>query len=199
MVALAFLAAASIAIMYPAYERVNHVRVLQYCNGVRPAALWCAYLLFDMQFILVQALIVWGVMYSSNLSSLYYESKYILGAFILFGIATYLGTYVLSLYIKKAAFAIAAGIHVVLLVLYLISYFLINQLGDKNTKHLAYSAAQNGLGLLSPAANVLRKYKHNSIATWRKLLTVAQAPCGLQQILLVFYVDNMLTMICPIP
>lgn len=36
------------------YERVSKVRALQYSNGVSPFALWAAYLLFDVQFIIVE-------------------------------------------------------------------------------------------------------------------------------------------------
>ena len=36
------------------YERVSKVRALQYSNGVSAFALWAAYLLFDLQFIIVE-------------------------------------------------------------------------------------------------------------------------------------------------
>ena len=163
LIALAFVAAASIAIIYPAYERINHVRALHYCNGVRPGALWTGYLLFDTQFIIVESIVVWAAMFSGNVSRLYYESTYLLGVFILFGIATYLGTYLFSLFVKKAAFAIAAGVHIVLLVLYLISYLLVEQVGNKNTRHASYSALQYGFGLSSPAANLLRQCKEKPV------------------------------------
>jgi hypothetical protein len=72
LVLLAFVAAVSTAVIYPgksptlillganntdlraAYERKSHVRALQYSNGVSPLALWIAYLLFDIQFILIE-------------------------------------------------------------------------------------------------------------------------------------------------
>jgi ATP-binding cassette, subfamily A (ABC1), member 3 len=121
LICLAFIVAASIAVIYPAFERINRVRALHYCNGVSPFALWVGYLLFDMQFIIIQALFVWGLLFVGKPSQLWYEGNYILGAFILFGIATYLGTYFLSLFVKKAAFAIAAGIHTLLFVLYVVA------------------------------------------------------------------------------
>jgi ATP-binding cassette subfamily A (ABC1) protein 3 len=119
LIMLAFVTASSIAVIYPAYEKINHVRALHYCNGVSPFALWFGYLLFDMQFIIIQAFFVWGLLFAGTLTRLWYGSSAILGVFILFGIATYLGTYALSLFVKKAAFAIAAGLHVLLAVLYL--------------------------------------------------------------------------------
>lgn len=156
LIVLAFVAAASIAVIYPAFEKINRVRALHYCNGVSPFALWLGYFLFDLQIILIQAFIVWGLLFAGSLTRLYYESSYILGAFILFGTATYLGTYVLSLYVKKAAFAIAAAIHILLYVLYLVSYILNQSVGNSEDRQAVYSALQYGLGLTSPAANLAR-------------------------------------------
>lgn len=103
-------------------------------------------------------------MYAGPVAKLYYESSYLLGIFILFGIATYLGTYVLSLFIKKAVFAVAAGIHIVLFVLYLIGYVIVEAAGNLDTRHATYSNLQYGLGLLFPAANLGRKSTPGSFA-----------------------------------
>jgi ABC-type transport system involved in cytochrome c biogenesis ATPase subunit len=153
---LAFVTASSIAVIYPAYEKINHVRALHYCNGVSPFALWFGYLLFDIQFILIQAFFVWGLLFAGTLTRLWYGSSAILGVFILFGIATYLGTYILSLFVRKAAFAIAAGLHVLLVVLYLVSYIMNQSFGNKANLHETYSLLQYGLGLSSPGANLAR-------------------------------------------
>jgi ATP-binding cassette subfamily A (ABC1) protein 3 len=156
LLGLAFITAASIAIIYPAFEKNNRVRALQYCNGVSPFALWFGYLLFDMQFILIQSLIVWGLLFVGRPGDFWYAPNYILGVFILFGIATYLGVYLLSLITKKAAFAIAAGIHVLLFVLYIVSYVMNQSFGNVGNLYSTYSYIQYGLGLSSPGANLAR-------------------------------------------
>lgn len=156
LLVLAFVAAASIAVIYPAFEKINHVRALHYCNGVSPFALWLGYLLFDIQIIIIQAFVVWGALFAGSLTRLYYQSSYVLGIFILFGIATYLGTYVLSLFVRKAAFAIAAGLHILLIVLYFVSYILNQSVGNAENRQATYSALQYGLGLISPGANLAR-------------------------------------------
>jgi len=156
LLGLAFIAAASIAIIYPAFEKNNRVRALQYCNGVSPFALWFGYLLFDIQFILIQSLIVWGLLFVGHPGDFWYAPNYILGVFILFGIATYLGVYLLSLVTKKAAFAIAAGIHVLLFVLYVVSYVMNQSFGNLGNLFSTYSYIQYGLGLSSPGANLAR-------------------------------------------
>lgn len=70
LIVLAFVTASSIAVIYPAYEKINHVRALHYCNGVSPFALWFGYLLFDIQFIIIQALFVWGLLFAGTLTRL---------------------------------------------------------------------------------------------------------------------------------
>ncbi|KFX91055.1 hypothetical protein V490_06103 [Pseudogymnoascus sp. VKM F-3557] len=156
LIILAFICATSISVIYPVYERVNNVRALHYSNGVSPAALWLGYLLFDAQFILIQSVFAWGLLFAGPLSKLYFESGYVLGIFILFGIATYLGSYLLSLFVKKAAFAVAAGIHIFLFLMYLVGYIVNEAVGDGWTTYETYSALQYGLGLSSPAANLAR-------------------------------------------
>ena len=124
--------------------------------GVSPFALWLGYLLFDIQVIIIQSIIVWAVLFTGNLARLYYAPTYLLGVFILFGVATYLGTYLLSLFVKKAAFAAAAGIHILLFVIYFVSYIGIQSSKDYSSQHQMYSMVQYFLGLTSPGANLLR-------------------------------------------
>ncbi|KAK2754389.1 hypothetical protein FQN54_007033 [Arachnomyces sp. PD_36] len=156
LLVLGFVAAASIAVVYPAFEKINRVRALHYCNGVSPFALWLGYLLFDMQLIIIQSFVVWGVAFTGSLTRLYFEPTYILGALILFGIATYLGTYLVSLFVKKAAFAIAAGLHILLFVLYFVGYVVNQSSGKGENQHMVYSMLQYVLGLTSPGANLAR-------------------------------------------
>lgn len=158
LLVLGFIASTSIAVVYPAFEKINRVRALHYCNGVSPFALWFGYLLFDTQLIIIQSIIVWGVAFAGPLSRLYFESSYVLGAIILFGIATYLGTYLLSLFVKKAAFAIAAGVHILLYVLYFVGYAVNQSVGNQENQHRTYSLLQYLLGLTSPGANLARAF-----------------------------------------
>ncbi|KAL5322650.1 hypothetical protein ACEPPN_010624 [Leptodophora sp. 'Broadleaf-Isolate-01'] len=157
LITLAFISAGSIAVIYPSFEKNNRVRALHYSNGVSPFALWAGYLLFDMQFITVQSLFVWGLLFAQqSLQRLWYAPSYLLGTFLLFGIATYLGTYVISLFTKKAAFAVAAGLHALLFVLYIVSYVMNSSFGDDTVIFDTYNSLQYGLGLSSPGANLVR-------------------------------------------
>ncbi|KAL3417886.1 ABC transporter [Phlyctema vagabunda] len=153
---IAITAAASIPIIYPAFEKKSRVRALHYCNGVSPFALWTAYLMFDMQFVFVQSLAVWIMLFSGALQRIWYSPGYIFGALLLFGMATALGTYVLSLFVKRAPFAIAAGIHITLFAVYFMAYVLCQVISDKHYLHQSYTYVQVMIGLLSPAANLGR-------------------------------------------
>lgn len=158
LVLLALITSTAVAINYPTYERVNNMQALQYCNGVSPAALWIAYWIFDMQIIIVTALITWALVFSGNGARLWFAPNYLLGVMILFGWASYLGAYVLSTFIRRAAFAVAAGVHVVLFVLYILAYALNQYVGSPVSRSRVYDQLQAGLGLTSPAANLGRAF-----------------------------------------
>ena len=157
LITLGLIASTSVAILYPVYERINNSRALQYCNGVSPAALWLSYLLFEMQIMLLVTILTWAIVFgSATASKIWFAPNYLFGAMILFGIATYLGLFVLSLIVKKMAYAIAAGLHLLFFGLTLLAYLLNDNAGDlKGSNSMALQA---GFGLLSPVANLLRAF-----------------------------------------
>ncbi|KAJ5587579.1 uncharacterized protein N7459_003344 [Penicillium hispanicum] len=156
LIVIVFMASVSTAIIYPVYERVSNVRALEYSNGVSPFALWTAYLLFDLQFIIIQSLVVYGLLFVNPTNAVWYRPDCIFGIFILFGISSYLGTYLLSNIIRRGGFAAALGIHVLLFVLYIISYVANQYGGSAGARHDVYNSLQAGLGLIAPAANLAR-------------------------------------------
>ncbi|RFU29987.1 hypothetical protein B7463_g6379, partial [Scytalidium lignicola] len=158
LLSLSFITAAAVSIIYPTYEKVNNVRALHYCNGVSPFALWFAYLLFDLQFIIVEGLIVFGCLFTGVLTNFWFGSSYMIGVFILFGIASYLGAYIVSLFVKKAAFAVAAVIHLLLYALYVVGDVMNQSFGAAGNRSNVYNILQYSLGLTSPAANLSRAF-----------------------------------------
>ncbi|PLB48647.1 hypothetical protein P170DRAFT_318057, partial [Aspergillus steynii IBT 23096] len=156
LLVIAFMAAVSTTVIYPMYERVSKVRALQYSNGVSPFALWTAYLLFDMQFIFVEALIMYGLLFVNPINNVWYRPDCIFGAFILFGIASYLGSYLISNIFRRGGFFTSLSIHIVLFVLYFISYIANQYGGSASSRQDNYDNLQAGLGLIAPAANLAR-------------------------------------------
>jgi len=158
LVLLGLITSTSVSINYPTYERINNMRALQYCNGVSPMALWVAYLIFDMQITVFTSAITFGLVFTGPAARLWFAPVYLLGAMLLFGLATYLGSYVLSLFIRRAAFAVAAGLHTILFIFYIFSYALNQNLGPPTRRAGIYNKLQAGLGLTSPAANLGRAF-----------------------------------------
>lgn len=76
----------------------------------------------------ITGLIVYGLLFIRPMNTIWYHPDCIFGAFILFGISSYLGTYVLSKVIRRGSFAASLGIHIVLFVLYIVAY-VANQFG----------------------------------------------------------------------
>ncbi|KAJ5093890.1 hypothetical protein N7456_009751 [Penicillium angulare] len=156
LIVLAMIASVSTSVIYPIYERVSNVRALQYSNGVSPFALWTAYLLFDTQFIIMESLVVYGLLFILPTNTVWYSPSAIFGAFVLFGIASYLGCYLLSNVIRRGGYAAALGIHIILFVIYIVAYVGNQEGSAADDVQDIYNSLQAGLGLICPAANLAR-------------------------------------------
>ncbi|KFY94456.1 hypothetical protein V500_03244 [Pseudogymnoascus sp. VKM F-4518 (FW-2643)] len=108
--------------LYPTLERLRHVRGLEYSNGVRPAPLWFAYLMFDWVVILISMLIVTAIF--AALSHVWYHIAYLFVVLLFYTLASVLMAYIVSLYARGqlAAFAFAAGSQAVFFLLYLVAF-----------------------------------------------------------------------------
>ncbi|KAF3769793.1 P-loop containing nucleoside triphosphate hydrolase protein [Cryphonectria parasitica EP155] len=142
--------------LYPCVERLRNVRALHYSNGIRAGPLWLAYLIFDFLFVLVISAVVTGIFVGA--SSVWYAPGYLFVVFFLYGMASILLCYVISLFTPSqlACFATAAGGQAVLFLLYFIMYMSIitytpayRITSDLTTAHFAYS-------IITPAGSLLR-------------------------------------------
>jgi hypothetical protein len=108
--------------LYPTIERTRNIRGLEYSNGVRSLPLWLAYLTFD--FIIVVASSALCVIIFAASSSAWYHVGYLFVVFMLFGMASILLAYVVSLFAKTqlSAYAFAAAGQAVMFLVYLIGY-----------------------------------------------------------------------------
>ena len=73
-----------------------------------------------MQVGFVISIVTWVLLFAGSNADKWFAPGQVFGAMILFCLTTYLGVYVMSLFLRKAAFAIAIGIHLLLLILYLV-------------------------------------------------------------------------------
>ncbi|KAI1846046.1 hypothetical protein JX265_000970 [Neoarthrinium moseri] len=109
--------------LYPNVERRRNVRGLQYSNGVRSLPLWTAYTAFDFAIVLVSTTIV--VALWAGLSNVWtYSTGYLFLIFMLYGLASTLMAYVISLFCKTqlSAYAFAAAGQAVGFLVYIIAY-----------------------------------------------------------------------------
>lgn len=108
--------------LYPSNERRRFVRALQYSNGVRPLPLWAAYLVFDFAIAFVATAVAVGLW--AALSDIWYHLEFVFVVFFLYGLASTILAYFVSLFAKTqlSSFAWAAAYQGVLFLGYLIAY-----------------------------------------------------------------------------
>lgn len=83
---------------------------MEYSNGVRPISLWAAYLLFDWMVVLLVSAAI-AIIFATATGPAWYHVGYLFVIMVLYGLASILLSYAISLLAKShfAAFALAAG------------------------------------------------------------------------------------------
>jgi ABC-type multidrug transport system ATPase subunit len=79
--------------IYPAYERRTQVRALQYSNGIRPAPLLAAYLLFDFIFVALIAVLSTVLM---SFQAPFWNISYVFAVLLFYGLAATMLVYLIS-------------------------------------------------------------------------------------------------------
>ena len=85
--------------LYPCMERRGHIRALHYSNGVRPLPLWLAYIVWDFSFVFVGSAL--SIALLSTATGAWYNLSYLFVVFCLYGLASILYGYVISLLAKS--------------------------------------------------------------------------------------------------
>ena len=142
--------------LYPTLERLRNVRQLHYSNGVRSVCLWSAYLTFD--FMIVFATSVLTIIIFRGVSDAWYHAEYLFVVLFLYGIASTLLSYVISLFSRSqlAAFAFAAGGQAVMFLLYFIAYLSVLTYSPTNKVDSYLLVTHFTIGLITPAGNLIR-------------------------------------------
>lgn len=142
--------------LYPTLERLRNVRQLHYSNGVRSVCLWSAYLTFD--FMIVIATSVLTIIIFRGVSDAWYHAGYLFVVLFLYGIASTLLSYVISLFSRSqlAAFAFAAGGQAVMFLLYFIAYLSVLTYSPTNKVDSYLLVTHFTIGLITPAGNLIR-------------------------------------------
>lgn len=142
--------------LYPTIERLRNVRALHYSNGVRSLPLWLAYVTFD--FMIVIAVSVVAIVIFRGVSNVWYHAEYLFVVFFLYGLASTLLAYVISLFSRSqlAAFAFAAGGQAVMFLLYFIAYMSVLTYSPIDSIDRNVNIAHFVIAVISPAANLTR-------------------------------------------
>ena len=142
--------------LYPTIERLRNVRALHYSNGVRSLPLWLAYVSFD--FIVVLITSVLAVAIFAGVSNVWYHVEYLFVVFFLYGLASTLLSYVISLISRSqlAAFAFAAAGQAVMFLLYFIAYMSILTYSPIEQIDRNVNIAHFAIAIVSPVANLTR-------------------------------------------
>nr|AHF50239.1 p-glycoprotein [Daldinia eschscholtzii] len=108
--------------LYPNIERRRNVRGLQYSNGVRSLPLWASYTLFDFAIVIVASALATAAFAAS--SDVWYHVPYLFLVFMLYGLASTLLSYVISLFSNNqlSTYAFSAAGQAVGFLIYLIAY-----------------------------------------------------------------------------
>lgn len=109
--------------LYPNLERRRNVRGLQYSNGVRPLPLWLAYTGFDF-IIVIAGAVLSIILWAALANSLWYHLGYVFLIFVLYGLASTLLAYNISLFSANqlSAYAFTAAGQLVMFIVYLFGY-----------------------------------------------------------------------------
>ncbi|KAM0266934.1 hypothetical protein ACHAPA_006503 [Fusarium lateritium] len=146
--------------LYPTDEKLHKVRALQYSNNVRPYPLWASYALFDMIFVTIIASL--GTLAISANVENWYFAGYMFPVMWLYGTASMLWSYIISLYAKSelAAFGLTVCSMVGAFIITMVGFSLTSQLGATNpspgSPTLNLDAVSFSLGLLFPIMNLFR-------------------------------------------
>lgn len=149
--------------VYPAFfalyiniERLRNVRALHYSNGVRSLPLWLAYLAFDFLIVLAASIVCIGIFV--GVSNAWFHAGYLFVVLVLYGIASTLLSYVISLVAKSqlAAFAFVAGGQAVMFLLYFIAYMSVLTYAPTPKIDRLVRVTHFAIAAVSPIGNVTR-------------------------------------------
>jgi len=142
--------------LYPTIERTRNIRGLEYSNGVRSLPLWLAYLTFDFTIVLMSSALCTIIFAAA--STAWYHVGYLFLVFALFGLASILLAYVVSLFARTqlSAFAFAAAGQAVMFLIYLIGYLCTLTYAPINKIDSTLIIVHFTLSLVTPMGSLIR-------------------------------------------
>ncbi|KAF2971036.1 hypothetical protein GQX73_g2625 [Xylaria multiplex] len=142
--------------LYPNVERRRNVRGLQYSNGVRSLPLWVAYTAFDFVIVLVSSAIVTAIF--ASVSDVWYHVEYFFLILFLYGLASILLSYVISLFCSNqlSTYAFSAAGQAVGFLIYLIAYLVVQTYAPINKIDSSLLIVHFVVSIFAPIGSVVR-------------------------------------------
>ncbi|KAI0169026.1 P-loop containing nucleoside triphosphate hydrolase protein [Hypoxylon sp. FL1284] len=142
--------------LYPNIERRRNVRGLQYSNGVRSLPLWVSYTLFDFAISLVSSALATGIFAAQ--SDVWYNVAYLFVIFMLYGLASILLSYVISLFCgnQLSTYAFSAAGQAIGFLIYLIAYLCVITYAPVNEIDQSILVAHFVISIFVPIGSVVR-------------------------------------------
>ncbi|CAM1501236.1 Fc.00g103980.m01.CDS01 [Cosmosporella sp. VM-42] len=142
--------------LYPSFEYLHGIRAMHYSNGVHALPLWLAYLGFDFLvtlFISGVSTIIFGA-----ITNQWFHLEYLFTVLLLYGIASTLLSYALSLVAKSqlAVFATAAAMQAIMFLIFFIAYMATFTYTDPSDQSSTLNIIYFTIGLVSPVASLAR-------------------------------------------
>ncbi|KAK9368495.1 hypothetical protein V1509DRAFT_646641 [Lipomyces kononenkoae] len=144
------------ASLYPTMERIQRVRALHYSNGLRVVPLWTAYLLFDAVLVLIGSIVC--VIIFASTSPYWYGLGYLFTVMFLYGVASVLFAFVISLIASTqlAAFALTAAFQCIYFLVYLISYLAVNTYAPALQTDMIIDQVHFALAAVAPMPSLIK-------------------------------------------
>ena len=142
--------------LYPNMERRRNVRGLQYSNGVRSLPLWISHISFDFAITIVSMALTTIIFAAA--SSVWFHVGYLFLIFMLYGLASILFSYVISLFCNTqlSTYAVSAGWQAVGFLVYFIAFFAVNLYAPVNTVESALLIVHFVVAAVFPIGSVFR-------------------------------------------
>ncbi|KAI1106585.1 P-loop containing nucleoside triphosphate hydrolase protein [Jackrogersella minutella] len=142
--------------LYPNLERRRNVRGLQYSNGVRSFPLWISYTAFDFAIVIVSSAIATAVF--AGMSDVWYHVAYLFLVFMLYGLASILFSYVVSLFCgnQLSTYAFSAAGQAVGFLIYLIAYLCVITYAPVNRIDQSIIIAHFVISVFVPIGSIVR-------------------------------------------
>ncbi|KAH7025268.1 P-loop containing nucleoside triphosphate hydrolase protein [Microdochium trichocladiopsis] len=142
--------------LYPNLERRQQIRSLQYSNGVLPVALWTSHVVFDFAIVVVVAAVITCSFVGTT--SAWYHIGYLFPVLMLYGLASILLAYVLSLFISSQAstFGWASGAQGFGALMYFIVYNLVTNFTSPSRVESTVLVVHFVISLFAPTGSIMR-------------------------------------------